>query len=259
MNDNEINDKELLEVSGVSRYFGNFRAVNSLSFHLKKGEVVGLLGPNGAGKTTTVKMMMGMLKPSEGSLNVSGYDCFNDRPKVQEIVGYLPDEPFFQPYLRGYEILEFIAKIRNLPYAYVQEHIDTVGARLGLTEDLGDYASNYSQGMRKKMAYLMATIHTPQVLIMDEPTNGLDPRANKAFLDDLRERSDHGAGVLYSTHLLDQAERVCDRCLIMNHGDIVAEGSIEELKSISGGVDTLEEVFFALTKNQSSPPTLNIQ
>jgi len=212
-----------------------------------------LLGPNGAGKTTTVRMLMGMLKPTEGSLSIANFDCFDERVEVQKRLGYLPDEPFFQPYLRGYEILEFVAKVRGLPHARVQEVIDTIGAKLELVEDLGDYASNYSQGMRKKMAYLMAVIHDPGVILMDEPTNGLDPRANKAFLDDLRERADRGVGILYSTHLLDQAERVCDRCLIMNHGRIVAVGSVQALKDQVGGVDSLEEVFFALTKDDLQP------
>lgn len=243
-----MSDQYLIEVRDVSRRFGEFYAVEDQSFTLQSGEVVGLLGPNGAGKTTTVKMLMGMLQPSEGSLSIGGKDCFQERSKVQEVVGYLPDEPFFQPYLRGYELLEFIAKIRNIAHPKIQQHIDKVGEKLGLVEDLGDFASNYSQGMRKKMAYLMATIHQPDVLIMDEPTNGLDPRANRAFLEDLRLRSEAGAGVLYSTHLLDQAEKVCARCLIMNQGQIVAEGSVSELKKLAGGADTLEEVFFSLTK-----------
>ncbi len=253
-----MNEDVLMHVKNVSRSFGDFKAVDSLDFTVKQGEVVGLLGPNGAGKTTTVRMLMGMLKPTVGSLAVVGFDCFGDRAEVQKKLGYLPDEPFFQPYLRGYEILEFIAKVRGLPYTRVQEIIDRVGAKLELVEDLGDYASNYSQGMRKKMAYLMATIHDPEIILMDEPTNGLDPRANKAFLDDLRERADRGVGVLYSTHLLDQAERICDRCLIMNHGKIVGEGSVQELKDQVGGVETLEEVFFALTKGEESGPRINI-
>jgi len=246
-------DDILMQVENVSRDFGAFRAVDSLDFIVRKGEVVGLLGPNGAGKTTSVRMLMGMLKPSEGNLSVAGFDCFNERVEAQKKLGYLPDEPFFQPYLRGYEILEFVAKVRGLPHSRVQETIDTIGSKLELVEDLGDYASNYSQGMRKKMAYLMAIIHDPEVILMDEPTNGLDPRANKAFLDDLRERADRGVGVLYSTHLLDQAERVCDRCLIMNNGKIVAVGSVQALKDQVGSVDTLEEVFFALTKDDLQP------
>ena len=246
-------DDILLQVKNVSRDFGEFRAVDSLDFIVKRGEVVGLLGPNGAGKTTTVRMLMGMLKPSEGDLSIAGFDCFNERVEVQKKLGYLPDEPFFQPYLRGYEILEFVAKVRRLPHARVQEIIETIGNTLELVEDLGDYASNYSQGMRKKMAYLMAIIHDPELILMDEPTNGLDPRANKAFLDDLRERANRGVGVLYSTHLLDQAERICDRCLIMNHGKIVAAGTVDALKDQVGGVESLEEVFFALTKEVREP------
>jgi len=243
-----VNENGLLVVRDVSRSFGDFKAVKELNFSLSSGEVVGLLGPNGAGKTTSVRMIMGMLKTTSGSISVSGLDCFEDRPKVQEVVGYLPDEPYFQPYLRGYEILEFIAKVRNLPYERVQEHIDDLGTRLELVEDLGDFAANYSQGMRKKMAYLMATIHSPKLLIMDEPTNGLDPRANRAFLEDLTARAEAGASVLYSTHLLDQAEKVCDRCIVMHHGEKGVEGRVDELKAQVGTDSSLEDVFFCMTQ-----------
>ena len=236
----------ILFIENVSRHFGDFRAVDQLDLSVAGGEIVGLLGPNGAGKTTTVKMLMGMLRQTSGTLTLFGLDCFRERTEVQRRVGYLPDEPNFQNHLRGIELLEFVGKVRGLSPETIRAHIDDVGEKLALVEDLGEYAANYSKGMRKKLAFLMATIHKPELLIMDEPTNGLDPVATRAFIEVVKSYVAGGTGVLYSTHLLDQAEKVCHRCVIMNRGKLVAGGTIPELKAASG-VATLEEVFFEVT------------
>lgn len=236
----------ILDLKSVSRHFGSFRAVEKLTLQVRAGEIVGLLGPNGAGKTTTVKMLMGMMRPTSGELSLFGRDCFSERSEVQRNVGYLPDEPNFQAHLRGIELLEFVGKVRGLSPESITAHIDEVGAKLGLVEDLGEFAANYSKGMRKKLAFLLATVHRPALLIMDEPTNGLDPSATRSFLEVLTECVATGTGVLYSTHLLDQAEKVCHRCAIMNHGQLMAVGTVETLKKQSG-VASLEEVFFEVT------------
>lgn len=236
----------ILVLKNVSRHFGEFRAVDQLNLSVGAGEIVGLLGPNGAGKTTTVKMLMGMLRPTSGELSLFGLDCFSERTEVQRRVGYLPDEPNFQNHLRGIELLEFVGKVRGLSPEVIRAHLGDVGEKLGLVEDLGEYAANFSKGMRKKLAFLMATVHKPDLLIMDEPTNGLDPVATRAFLEVVKSYVASGTGVLYSTHLLDQAEKVCHRCVIMNRGKLVAEGTVAELKAASS-VTNLEEVFFAVT------------
>ena len=239
-------DKLILELVEVSRQFGEVRAVDGLSLAVGAGEIVGLLGPNGAGKTTTVKMLMGMMRQSAGELSLFGMDCFKERSEVQKRVGFLPDEPNFQSHLRGIELMEFVGKVRGLSPDAITTHINDFGEKLGLVEDLGDYAANYSKGMRKKLAFLMATVHQPDLLIMDEPTNGLDPVATRSFLELVERLVEGGTGVLYSTHLLDQAEKVCHRCVVMNRGRLVAEGTVDELKT-SAGVENLEEVFFAVT------------
>lgn len=221
--------------------------MDQLDLSVSAREIVGLLGPNGAGKTTTVKMLMGMLRQTSGELSLFGLNCFDQRTTVQEKVGYLPDEPNFQAHLRGIELLEFVAKVRGLEPQDIQKHLDDVGAKLGIVDDLGEFAANYSKGMRKKLAFLLATVHRPELLIMDEPTNGLDPVATRAFLEIVQSYVASGTGVLYSTHLLDQAEKICHRCEIMNHGKLVAGGTVAELKAKAGGVDSLEEVFFAVT------------
>ncbi len=241
----------ILNLENVSRQFGDFRAVDQLTLEVAAGEIVGLLGPNGAGKTTTVKMLMGMMRQTSGDLSLFGMDCFTERSEVQKRVGFLPDEPNFQAHLRGIELLEFVGKVRGLSPETITAHIDDVGAKLGLVEDLGEFAANYSKGMRKKLAFLMATVHQPELLIMDEPTNGLDPVATRSFLELVMRFVEGGAGVLYSTHLLDQAEKVCHRCVVMNRGQLVAEGTVASLKAESG-VETLEEVFFAVTGEAES-------
>lgn len=236
-----------IQLSAVTRKFGDFTAVDSFDLIVAPGEIVGLLGPNGAGKTTSVKMLMGMLRPTSGDLRILGMDCFSERVDVQTRVGYLPDDPTFQSHLRGIELLEFVAKVRGIPPVVLQSFIDETGTELGLTSDLGEFAANYSKGMKKKLAFLMALVHQPDVLIMDEPTNGLDPVATRTFLQIVRTRAAAGTAILYSTHLLDQAEKLCDRCEIMHQGKNVASGTVEELKAQAGKVASLEDVFFHVT------------
>jgi ABC-type multidrug transport system ATPase subunit len=236
-----------ISLSRITRRFGSFTAVDSFDLRVTPGEIVGLLGPNGAGKTTTVKMLMGMLRPTGGEMSVLGMDCFDDRVDVQRRVGYLPDDPTFQTHLRGIELLEFVGKVRGISAQTLQQGIEELGGNLGLTDDLGEFAANYSKGMKKKLAFMLALLHDPEVLIMDEPTNGLDPVATRSFLEMVRARAERGTSILYSTHLLDQAEKLCDRCEIMHQGRNVAGGSVAELKSQAGGVASLEDVFFAVT------------
>lgn len=245
----EIEPSASIRLSGVTRLFGAFAAVNQFSLHVMPGEIVGLLGPNGAGKTTTVKMLMGMLRPSHGEMQIFGADSFEDRVEVQRRVGYLPDDPNFQSHLRGIELLEFVSKVRGVSSGALQEAIDELGGKLALTDDLGEFAANYSKGMKKKLAFMMALIHAPEVLIMDEPTNGLDPVATRSFLEIVKARAAAGTAILYSTHLLDQAERLCHRCEIMHEGKNIAGGTVAELKALAGGVESLEDVFFEVTGN----------
>jgi len=221
----------ILSLENVSRFFGEFRAVDELTLEVGAGEIVGLLGPNGAGKTTTVKMLMGMMRQTAGALSLFGMDCFSERSEVQKRVGFLPDEPNFQSHLRGIELLEFVGKVRGLSAEEITAHIDDVGEKLGLVEDLGEFAANYSKGMRKKLAFLMATVHKPELLIMDEPTNGLDPVATRAFLELVKRHVEGGTGVLYSTHLLDQAEKVCAG------GEDLSSLCGDEPREVGGGGD----------------------
>lgn len=228
----------------LSKRYGDFAAVTDLSLTLNAGEILALLGPNGAGKTTTIRMLMGILEPSSGTARVQGLDCFRERARVMRSVGYLPDEPVFYDYLRGREILRFAAEMRGLSPGEAASLHGPLLERLELADALEEFAANYSKGMKKKLALILALVHDPELLILDEPTNGLDPFAVRSLLEIVRERAAAGAAVFYSTHLLDQAERLCHRAGILARGRLAALGTLEELRGSLREGGTLEEIFF---------------
>jgi ABC-2 type transport system ATP-binding protein len=240
-------------LKGLSKSYGDFAAVSEVDFDVARGERFALLGPNGAGKTTTIRMLMGILEPSAGTARILGHDCFSQRAEVMRHVGYLPDEPIFYDYLRGREVLEFVVQMRGLAAdADVSARRDSLIERFELGADLEEFAVNYSKGMKKKLAIIAALLHDPKFLILDEPTNGLDPYATRVFHDLIREQSEDGRSVLFSTHLLDQAERLCNRVAIMEKGRIVALGTLDELKNDLASGGTLEELFFRVTSRDDS-------
>jgi len=238
----------VVALAGLTKSYGDFVAVQDLSIDVRPGERFALLGPNGAGKTTTIRMMMGILQPDIGSARILDMDCFSQRANVMAHVGYLPDEPIFYDYLRGSEVLAFVREMRGMtgPDA-VKQQAGWV-ERFGLETDLEEYAVNYSKGMKKKLAIICALMHDPKLLILDEPTNGLDPFATRLFHEVIRERTERGSSVFFSTHLLDQAERLCDRVAIMYKGKIVACGPLDELRDNLAPGGTLEEIFFSVAR-----------
>jgi ABC-2 type transport system ATP-binding protein len=237
----------MIEFSELSKSYGAFCALAPLTLTVPRGEMFGFLGPNGAGKTTTIRMMMSILVPSGGHVRIAGLDCHRDAAEVKRHVGYLPDSPIFYDYLRGREILQFIGEMHGLTRAESLLRTERLMAELGLEQVTEEFAVNYSMGMKKKLGLACALIHEPSVLILDEPTNGLDPRASRDVQQRLRKSADEGMTIFLSTHILDMAERLCSRIGIIHHGELVATGSPQELKEkvTSGG--TLEEVFMAVT------------
>ncbi len=242
----------LLSVAGLAKRYGDFAAVTDLSLEVPAGTILALLGPNGAGKTTTIRMLIGQLRPSAGSATVAGLDCFAARDQVMRLTGYLPDEPVFHDYLTGRELLGFVGGLHGLTAAGIRARAEPLVARLGLASALDDYAVNYSRGMKKKLALAMALLHRPRLLILDEPANGLDPYAARELLALVREQAAEGATVVFSTHLLEQAERISDRAAILAHGRLVAEGAIAELRQRAAAGGSLEEVFFAVTRDAAA-------
>jgi len=231
----------------LSKSYGDFAAVKRLDLEVAGGEIFALLGPNGAGKTTTIRMMMGILQPSGGHARIRGLDCFAQRAEVMRHVGYLPDEPIFYDYLRGRELLQFVGGMHGMHARRIEQSASALVERLELGDALEEFAVNYSKGMKKKLALACALLHEPELLILDEPTNGLDPFATRAVHALLREQAAGGRSVFFSTHLLDQAERLCDRVGILFEGRLAAIGKLEELRASLAEGGSLEEVFFSVT------------
>ena len=242
----------MIEFQQLSRTYGDFTAVHPLTLEIRSGEVFGFLGPNGAGKTTTIRMMMGILVPSGGRALISGLDCHSQRAEVQRHVGYLPDNPIYYDFLRGREILQFVAEMHGMERREAQEQAVRMLAEFGLEEVVDEFAVNYSMGMKKKLGLACALIHDPEVLILDEPINGLDPRAAREVQDRLRQAAASGKTIFMSTHLLDMAEKVCARVGIIHRGDLVATGTLSELRANLDQNASLEEVFLKVTDEEAA-------
>jgi len=240
----------MIEFQALSKSYGSHQAVHPLNLTVERGQVFGFLGPNGAGKTTTIRMMMGILVPSAGRVLVNGLDCAADAAAVKRHVGYLPDNPIFYDYLRGREILQFVAEMHGMPRKAAVARTEELLAEFGLEDACEDYAVNYSMGMKKKLGLACAVVHDPDVLILDEPINGLDPRAAREVQDRLVASAARGKTIFVSTHLLDMAERMCTRVGIINRGMLVATGTLDELRDASSAGGSLEEVFLRITDEE---------
>ena len=189
---------------------------------------------------------MGILKATEGKLLIDNLDAFEDRVAVKRLIGFLPDEPVFYSYLSGREVLELSAAMHGLDVPATMERITQLIARLRLSEDIDNYAEDYSRGMKKKLGLLLAMLHKPKLLVLDEPTNGLDVESTHLFYDLIFETAKQGTTVLFSTHLMDHVTKLCSHAVIINEGTVVAKGSLEELRS-SFALESLEEIFLKLT------------
>jgi ABC-2 type transport system ATP-binding protein len=241
----------LVEVDQVTKSFGEKVALKDISFSVPTGQLCGLLGPNGAGKTTLFRLLMGILKATKGTLLIDNLDAFDGRVEVKRLVGFLPDEPVFYSYLSGWEILELSAAMHGLDIKATMDGMYPLISRLRLVDDMHNYAEDYSRGMKKKLGLLLSMLHKPKLLILDEPTNGLDVESTHLFYDLMLEESHRGTTVLFSTHLLDQVAKLCSHAVIINDGKLVAKGSLNDLRSTFDESASLEEIFLKLT---SRPP-----
>jgi ABC-2 type transport system ATP-binding protein len=236
----------LVQIDDVTKSFGHKVAVKNVTFSVPSGQICGLLGPNGAGKTTLFRLLMGILKATEGKLVIDGRDAFEERVEVKRLIGFLPDEPVFYSYLSGEEVLELSAAMHGLDASATMIRIAPLLARLRLVEDIHNYAEDYSRGMKKKLGLALAMLHQPKLLVLDEPTNGLDVESTRIFYDLIFESAKQGTTVLFSTHLMDHVTRLCSHAVIINEGRVVANGSLDELCSKYEQAN-LEEVFLKLT------------
>ena len=223
-------------------YGGTFTSVDNLSFSIGKGEIVGFVGPNGAGKTTVIKMLTGILRPTEGSATINGFDIVKQSLDAKSSMAYVADSPDILLQLKGIEYINFIADIYGVSSEERAKRITEMAERFGLADSLEKSMREYSHGMRQKLMIIAALVHNPPVWILDEPMTGLDPQAAYELKNMMREHAAKGNCVLFSTHVLEVAEKLCDRILIINHGKDLYRGTLEELQAAHPGED-LEEIF----------------
>ncbi len=238
----------VLEAENLCKAFGPNLAVDGVSLRLAPGEIVGLLGPNGAGKTTTLKILLGMLRPTKGRASILGYDSTTQAVAIKGRVGYSPDEPSFYDFLTGRETLEFVTHVRGGQPPHVLAALAPMIDVLELGPDLDRFVAGYSLGMKKKLALLVAMAHAPKLLLLDEPTNGLDPPSAVKIRQHLQELARSGVTVVLSTHLLDMADKLCSRVVLMDHGRVIFDGTpaaARDAASLAGDA-SLEDAFLRL-------------
>lgn len=242
----------MIEAKSLTMIYGNgHKATDSISFNIKAGEIVGFAGPNGAGKTTVIKMLTGILKPSSGTAVINGFDINTDPINAKRSFAYVADNPDILIQLTGLEYLNFIADMYDVPEAKRKDRIVPLTERFGMSNVLNTQMREYSHGMRQKLMVISALIHDPPAWILDEPMTGLDPSAAFELKQMMREHAKAGNAVLFSTHVLEVAEQLCDRILIINKGKIIREGTLDYLTLDNPGM-TLEEIFVKLTGRQEN-------
>lgn len=232
----------MLRIEHLTKTYGGKKAVDDLSLHIRAGEIYGFIGHNGAGKTTTIKSCCGILQFEEGEINVDGVSIREDPIGCKRKIAYLPDNPDLYEFLSGVQYLNFIADVYGVPKEEREQRIKEYADLFGLTEDLAQPISAYSHGMKQKLAIISALIHSPKLLIMDEPFVGLDPKAAHELKQIMRRLCDNGSAIFFSTHVLEVAEKLCDKVAIIKGGRLVVSGTMEEVK----GQDSLEDVFLEL-------------
>ncbi len=237
----------MIKAINLTKKFDDFTAVDNISLNVKKGEIFGFLGPNGAGKTTTIKMLTGALKPTSGIVEVLGMDMKNNEIEIKRRIGVVPDEPKIYEHLRGYEFLEFIISIYKLDKNAVKSRIDDLCNVFGV-DYLDKFAGEMSHGMKQKLMLISVLMRKPEVLFLDEPTVGLDAKSAKILKELLKKYAEEGTTVFMTTHILEIAEKMCDKIAIINKGHIIAEATVTELKEKYG--QSLEDIFLNLTASE---------
>lgn len=232
----------MLNIQHLTKAYGGKKAVDDLSLHIRPGEIYGFIGHNGAGKTTTLKSCCGILQFDEGDILVDGVSIRQDPLACKRRLAYIPDNPDLYEYMTGIQYLDFVSDVFGVTAADRAGRIRRYGDAFGLTEDLAQPVSAYSHGMKQKLAILSALVHAPRLLLMDEPFVGLDPRASHQLKVLMRQFCDEGGAIFFSTHVLEVAEKLCDKVAIIRAGRLVRAGAMEQVK----GDDSLEEVFLEL-------------
>jgi ABC-2 type transport system ATP-binding protein len=238
----------MIQFDRVTKQYGPKTAVHELSLEVPAGELFAFLGPNGAGKTTTIKMMCGLLFPTSGTIRIGGFDLAKDGDRARQLLAYVPDQPFLYEKLTGREFLRFIADMYGLAPDEARRRIDEVIDVFKLHDFVDDLTERYSHGMRQRTVFASALVHRPRVLIVDEPTVGLDPRSVRHLKDRLRQEASSGTTVFLSSHSLDVVQELADRIAIIDHGRLISCGTMRALQTQAAVDGSLEEVFLTLTR-----------
>lgn len=238
----------MIEIRNVSKtYGGSVKAVDDITLTVEPGCIYGFLGPNGAGKTTTIKLITGIIRPDGGTITVDGCDIGKDAVGAKKKIGFVPDDPNAFLRLKGIEYLKFMADIYDVPQTDRANGIRDLAARFDMSKALDDKIQSYSHGMRQKIVIIAALLHRPSVWILDEPMTGLDPKSSFTLKTMMREHADSGKTVFFSTHVLEVAEKLCDKVAVINSGKLVYAGPIDEMKKSSD--TSLEKMFLEMTDN----------
>lgn len=237
----------LIKTNQLTKRYGTQPVVDHLNLEVKAGEIYGFLGPNGAGKTTTIRMLTGLLEPSEGQAIICGHDIIKDSARAKALLAYVPDQPKLYGKLTAREFLALVADLYRMPKAASKERAEQLLTMFELEDRADELLEGYSHGMRQKVVLASALIHQPRVILMDEPTVGLDPASARLLKDVIQELARQGATIFVSTHILEIAERMCHRVGILKAGRLIAQGSPEELRRQLGSTESLEDIFLELT------------
>lgn len=239
-------NESAIELDSLVKKFEDVTAVDGVSLFVAKGELFGLLGPNGAGKTTIINILCGLIKPSSGSATVSNYDVQKETAKIKELIGVCPQETAVYLHLTGAENVELFGNLHTMNKNTLKTRRDMLLQKMGLTQDAKRKAEKYSGGMKRRLSLVLALIHNPQIAFLDEPTVAMDPQSRHAVWDFIKELKKQGKTIILTTHYMEEAEELCDRVGIIDHGKLIALGSPKDLIS-KGKVTNLEEVFIKLT------------
>jgi ABC-2 type transport system ATP-binding protein len=243
----------MLKIFSVSKSYAKstFKAVDNLSLRVEKGVIYGFIGPNGAGKTTTIKMMTGILPFEEGNIEINGYDIKRDPINAKRSIGFVPDNHVIYQKLTGREYLNFMADLYRVDLNERKIRAEKYLEMFNLTKDVDSQISSYSHGMKQKICVIGALIHNPPLWVLDEPLTGLDPQSSYELKNLMREHTKQGNTVFFSTHVLEVAEKLCDRIGIINKGKLVLEGTMDEIKALGGKDESLEQIFLKITNQQN--------
>lgn len=242
----------MLKLQNLSKTYskGAVKAVDNIDLEIKSGEIFGFLGPNGAGKTTTIKMIVGLLKPDSGNIILDGVNVWEDSLKAKSMISYVPDNPEIYDRLTGIEYLNFIADMYGISKDERSEKIKYYTNMFNIEDALGDIINSYSHGMKQKLVLTSALLNNPNLFILDEPMVGLDPKSSFNLKEIMRKMCDQGKTVFFSTHVMEVAEKLCDRIAIINKGKIIALGTMEELRAHAQEQQSLENIFLELTDDE---------